>query len=847
MSSDLPDHGEIEAADVETVRVEDEMEQSYIDYAMSVIAGRALPDVRDGLKPVHRRILYAMHDMGVDSNSGHRKCSSIVGETMGNFHPHGDSPIYDALVRMAQDFSMRYPLVDGQGNFGSMDGDPPAAMRYTEARMSEISEELLADIGKDTVDFVSNYDDRLEEPEVLPAAFPNLLVNGASGIAVGMSTNVPPHNLEEVIDAAVHLIDNPDATVRDLMEHVPGPDFPTGANIVGRDAIYKAYSGGRGRLRLRAEYELVETDTGGDRIVVTELPYQQNKARLVERIAENVNDGTIEGISDLRDESDRDGVRVVIECKRGANAELVENQLLEHHLEKTFSVILLALVDGQPTVLTLKEALQEYVDHRREVVRRRSEHDLAEAEHRAHILEGRLHALDNIDDVVELIRNSEDREEAKSGLVAEFEFTEEQAQHVVRMQLGSLTSLEAQEIREEYADVQDEIERLETILGDEDELMAVIKEELRAVADEYGDDRRTKIVQDDGTVAHEDLIPEEESIVVLTADNYVKRMPADRFDDQRRGGKGVIGADVKEDDRVVRAITANTHDTLLWFTEDGEVYETRGYEVPEMSRTARGTAAVNVLDLDQEECVASIVAYDELPEDGYVVTVSREGYVKRTAASEFESILSTGIIAAGVEGGDAIVDAVITDGDDDILIGTEQGMAIRFPETDARSMGRTARGVGGIALEGDDRVAGVTAIDDPHGELLTVTKNGFGKRTRLAEYRPQSRYGKGLVDIDTVERNGPTVAIEAVDADDHLVLYSADGQIMRTRAADVSVVGRNTMGVTVMSLDPGDEVADVAVLDLTEDEEDDEAEADDEAEGDDATGADDVAEETGDP
>ncbi|GAB3684187.1 DNA gyrase subunit A [Salinarchaeum chitinilyticum] len=834
MSSDLPQEGDIEAADVETVRVEDEMEQSYIDYAMSVIAGRALPDVRDGLKPVHRRILFAMHEMGVTSNSGHRKCSSIVGETMGDYHPHGDSPIYDALVRMAQDFSMRYPLVDGQGNFGSMDGDPPAAMRYTEARMSEISEELLDDIGKDTVDFSSNYDDRLQEPEVLPAAFPNLLVNGASGIAVGMSTNVPPHNLGEVIDAVVHLIDNPDATVRDLMEHVPGPDFPTGANIVGRDAIYKAYSGGRGRLRLRAEYELQREENGKDRIVVTELPYQQNKARMVERIAEDVNEGTIEGISDLRDESDRDGVRVVVECKRGANVELVENQLLEHHLERTFSVILLALVDGQPQVLTLKQALQHYVDHRREVVRRRSEYDLEEAEHRAHILEGRLHALDNIDDVVELIRNSEDRSEAVEGLQEEFEFTEEQAMHVVRMQLGSLTSLEAQEIREEYEEVQAEIERLETILGDEDELMAVIKRELREVKDEYDDDRRTRIVEDDGTVTHEDLIPEEESVIVLTEEDYVKRMPAARFDDQRRGGKGVIGADVKEGDRVDRVVTANTHDTLLWFTESGEVYETRGFEIPEMGRTARGTAAVNFLDIEDDETIATVLAYDEIDTDQYVVTATREGYVKRTVATAFENVLSTGIIAADVDPDDAIVDAAMTTGDDDLLIASENGMAIRFPESDARAMGRSARGVGGIELVGDDAVAGITAISETDGELLTVTRNGYGKRTKLAEYRPQSRFGKGLVDIETVDRNGPTVAVEAVDADDHLVLYSREGQIMRTRAADVSVVGRNTMGVIVMGVEEGDEVADVAVLDVNDgdDDADDESEAEDETEAD---------------
>jgi DNA gyrase subunit A len=824
MSSDIPEQPDVPAANVENVRVEDEMEQSYIDYAMSVIAGRALPDVRDGLKPVHRRILYAMHEMGVSSGSSHRKSSSVVGETMGDYHPHGDSAIYDALVRMAQDFSMRHPLVDGQGNFGSMDGDPPAAMRYTEARMAPIAEELLADIQKDTVDFQANYDDRLDEPEVLPAAFPNLLVNGSSGIAVGMSTNVPPHNLGEVIDATVHLIDDPAATVEELMEHVEGPDFPTGAKIVGRDAIYSAYSTGRGRIRVRADYEIERSDSGGDRIVITELPYQANKARMVERIAENVNDGTIEGISDLRDESDRNGVRIVVDCKRGANVEVVENQLLEHHLETTFGVINLALVDGQPRVLTLKETLEHYIDHRKEVVRRRSEHDLAEAEDRAHILEGRLKALEHVEDVVELIRNSEDRDAAKDGLQETFEFTQEQAAHIVRMQLGSLTSMEAQEIESEYESVQEEIERLTTILENESELLRVIKDELREIKDEYADDRRTQIIEDEGTVTHEDLIPEEESIIVVSEQDYIKRMPAADFEPQNRGGKGIIGADIKEGDRIATVLSANTHDRLLWLTDKGQVYAGKGYEVPEMGRTARGTAAVNVLDLDDDEAIATVVPVADVEDGEFLVTVSEQGYVKRTDADEFEKVLSTGIIAAGVDEDDAIVDATVTDGDSELLIGSTGGMAIRFDETEARSMGRTARGVGGIELEGKDRVAGIVAIDDEEsGALLTVTQNGYGKRTELSEYRIQSRYGKGLVDIDTGERNGPVRAIAVVEPDDHLIAYSEHGQIMRTRAGDVSVVGRNTMGVIVMDLEGGDRLADLAVLEAERlDETDDE-------------------------
>ena len=810
MSSDVPDPTDVEARAVENVRIEDEMEQSYIDYAMSVIAGRALPDVRDGLKPVHRRILYAMGEMGVTPGSSHRKSSSIVGETMGDYHPHGDSAIYDTLVRMAQEFSMRYPLVDGQGNFGSMDGDPPAAPRYTEARMAPIAEELLADIEKDTVDFSSNYDDRLREPDVLPSAFPNLLVNGSSGIAVGMSTNVPPHNLGEVIDATIELIDDPDATVEDLMDHVTGPDFPTGANIVGRDAIYSAYKTGRGRIRVRAEFEVEELSSGRERIVVTELPYQANKARLVERIAEDVTEGDIEGVSDLRDESDRDGVRIVVECKRGANVEVVKNKLLENHLEKTFGVINLALVDGQPRVLSLKETLEEYVAHRREVVRRRSEYDLAEAEDRAHILEGRLTAVENAEDVVELIRNSEDRSAAKQALQEAYDFSPDQSDHIVRMQLGSLTSMEAAEIEDEYEEVQAEIERLTEILESETELLAVIKRELRAIKDEYADDRRTSIVEDQGTVTHEDLIPEEEVFVVMTEDDYVKRMPIQQFDPQGRGGKGIIGADVKEDDRVATVFRANTHDYLLCFTNQGNVYQLKTYEIPEMGRTARGKSAVNILDLDDGEDITAIVDTDAFGDDEFVTMVTRHGYVKRTAGGEFENIRSTGIIAADLEAGDELVDVEVTDGSRDLVIATEGGMTIRFDESEVRAMGRNARGVNGIDLADGDAVAGLVATDEGDDRaLLTVTRNGYGKRTRLSEYRSQSRYGKGLIDIKTGDRNGPVTAVKAVDDDDHLVMMSERGQIVRTRVDEISTVGRNTMGVIVMDLEEGDAVASV--------------------------------------
>ena len=810
MSSETPDDTTAPAANVEPVRIEDEMEQSYIDYAMSVIAGRALPDVRDGLKTVHRRILYAMHEMGVSSGSGHRKSSSIIGETMGDYHPHGDSAIYDTLVRMAQDFSMRYPLVDGQGNFGSMDGDPAAAMRYTEARMAPIAEELLADIEKDTVDFSSNYDDRLQEPDVLPSKVPNLLLNGSSGIAVGMSTNIPPHNLGELVDATVHLIRNPDCTVEDLMEHVSGPDFPTGGNIVGRDAIYSAYTTGRGRLRVRAEYEV---DREKNQIVISELPYQENKARIVERIADDVNEGTIEGIADLRDESDRNGVRIVVELKRGANIDVVESRLLDHHLESTFGVINLSLVDGQPKVLSLKETLAHYVEHRREVVRRRSEYDLAEAEDRAHILEGRLKALQNAEDVVELIRNSEDRDAARAGLHEEFDFSEEQAAHIVRMQLGSLTSMEAAEIEEEYAEVQDTIDYLESVLASDAKLDQVIIDELREIADEYDDERRTSIIEDEGQVTHEDLIPEEDCVVVITEDDYIKRMPVDQFDPQNRGGKGIIGADPKEDDRVSKVFRANSHDYLLCFTNQGQVYRLKTYEIPEMSRTARGKSAINLLDLADGEEITAVVSTDDFEEDECITMVTRDGYVKRTCCDQFENILSTGIIAAKLEDGDELVDVDVTDGSGDLVIATEQGMTIRFDESEVREMGRSARGVRGIELRDDDKVAAMVATTEADDRaLLTVTENGFGKRTLLSEYRSQSRYGMGLIDIKTDERNGPVSTAKAVTDDDHLVIMSERGQIMRIRAGDVSQVGRNTKGVTIMELEDDDRVATVTVV-----------------------------------
>lgn len=802
------------AREVKDTKVEDEMEQSYIDYAMSVIAGRALPDVRDGLKPVHRRILYAMHEMGVSSGGTHRKSSSVIGETMGDYHPHGDSAIYDTLVRMAQPFSMRYPLIDGQGNFGSVDGDPAAAMRYTESRMAPIAEELLNDIEKDTVDFKANYDDRVQEPEVLPSAFPNLLVNGSSGIAVGMSTDIPPHNLGEVIDATVEIIDNPGVGLKDLMEHIPGPDFPTGAKIVGRSGILNAYKTGRGRIRMRADVELEEVDgRGNDKIIVNEIPFQQNKEKLIKRVADDVKEEKIEGLSAIRDESDRDGIRIVFEVKNSAHTEVVKNQLISNHLEKTFGMINLALVDGQPRVLTLKETLEHYIEHRKEVVRRRTEYDLKEAEDRSHILTGRLTALDNADDVVELIQDAEDRDGAREALQDAYDFSDEQAAHIVRMQLGSLTSMEAAEIEEEYDDIQETIERLETILGDEDELMDVIKEELQEIKDDYADERRTQIVEDVGQVTDEDLIPEEDVAVVLSEEDYIKRMPLDGFEAQNRGGKGVIGTDLKDGDSVSKVFTANTHDYLLCFTSHGKVHELKAYRLPEFGRTARGKSAVNVLDLETDEELTAVVNTSDLEDDQYLSMVTKQGYVKRTQATEFENIYSSGIIAAKLEGEDQLVDVEVTEGHQDLILGTRDGMTIRFDENDVRAMGRTARGVQGMSLTGDDEVIGMVAANGTEGmSLLTVTENGFGKRTDLDDYRQQSRNGKGLIDIKTDDRNGKSRAIKAVEDDDDLMIMSAEGQIMRIRAGDISQVGRNTKGVRVMRLSEGDTVASVDVV-----------------------------------
>ena len=804
------------AKNIENVRVEDEMEQSYIDYAMSVIAGRALPDVRDGLKPVQRRILYAMHESGVTSNVSHRKSSNVVGDTMGDYHPHGDSAIYDTLARMTQDFSLRYPLIDGQGNFGSVDDDPPAAMRYTEARMAPISETLLEDIDKDTVAFQSNYDDRTQEPEVMPASFPNLLVNGASGIAVGMSTRIPPHNLTEVIDATIHLIDNPDAEVADLMNHVSGPDFPTGAKIVGREGIRNAYETGRGRIKMRADFEIVDDD----KIVVHEIPFQTNKARLVERIAQSVEEGRIEGISALRDESDRDGIRIVTELKRGAVPEVVKNKLLEHHLEKSFSVINLALVDGQPQVLTLKETLQEYVDHRRSVIRRRSQNELDEAEENAHRQEGRITALDNAQDVVDIIQNAEDNTSAKEALIQEYEFSEEQVTHVIRMRLSSLTSMEADKVREEYEETKERIERLEEILGDEQELMDVVKDELRDVRDEFGDERRTEIVEDVGSVSNEDLIPQEDIYVILSEEGYVKRLNQSAIDPQRRGGKGLIGTSLKDGDAVHQVLHMNTHDHLLLFTDTGDVHRLKGYEIPEQSRRSRGQPLAQHLDLSGDEDVAVMASVPDLDEEASLVLVSANGYIKQTELSEFQNIHTGGIRAVSLDEDDSLVDVHCVEQPESVMITTRNGRAIRFSPDEVRPMGRSAQGVRAIELQGDDSVVGLAPVHDEQAEtLLTVTENGYGKRTAVSDYREQSRYGKGLLDIDTGSRNGLSVAAHITEDEDDVVIMTEQGQLLRTHAEDISVVGRNAKGVRLTELDDSDAVVSVTRVPPADEEE----------------------------
>lgn len=799
------------------IAIEDEMKSSYLDYAMSVIVGRALPDVRDGLKPVHRRILFGMNEMGLASNRAYRKSAKIVGEIMGNYHPHGDTAIYDTLVRMAQNFNMRYPLVDGQGNYGSMDGDSAAAMRYTEARMTKLAEEMLADIDKETVDFGPNYDESRQEPLVLPSRVPNLLINGAGGIAVGYATNIPTHNIAEIIDGLLLLLENQDVTIAQLMKKIPGPDFPTAGFIYGMSGIREAYETGRGLLKLRAKV-VVETDerTDRERLLVTEIPYQVNKVSLIKKIAELVQEDRIKGISDLRDESsDREGVRVVIELKRGEIPLVVLNNLYKHTpLETTFGVIMLALVNNRPEVLNLKQILHHFLDHRREVVVRRTAYELRKAEERAHILEGLKIALDNLDAVIALIRRSQSPDEARAGLMRQFGLTDIQASAILDMRLQRLTQLERTKLVEEYQDVLKQIEYLKSILANRELVRTIIKDELTEIREAYKDERRTQIVKEEAEITLEDLIAAEEVIVTISHAGYIKRNAVSLYRAQRRGGKGKIGMGIKEEDFVVNLFTASTHDSLLFFTDAGKVYWLKVHEIPEASRAAKGKALVNLLALSSNEKVTATLPVKEFRDDRYIVMGTKKGVIKKTELSAFSNPRQGGIIALGLESGDKLIGVQLTDGQREILLGTRQGLTIRFKEEEVRSMGRTAYGVKGITLEEGNEVIGMETITpDSTTSILTVTEGGYGKRTPVGEYRIQGRGGKGIISVKTTERNGLAVGFLQVRDDDQIMLMAAQGKVLRCKVDDIREIGRNTQGVRILDLDgEGDRVVGVARL-----------------------------------
>ena len=779
--------------------IEQEMRTAYIDYAMSVIVSRALPDVRDGLKPVHRRILYAMHEDGITSDKPYRKCANTVGSVLGRYHPHGDASVYDAMVRMAQDFSMRYMLIDGHGNFGSIDGDGAAAMRYTEARMSKIAEQMMVDIEKNTVDFMPNYDDRLQEPTVLPSKIPTLLVNGSSGIAVGMATNIPPHNLTEVINGIIKIIDDDNVTDEDLMQIIKGPDFPTEGMILGIEGIKEAYKTGRGKIIMRAEAEIEEMSGNKQRIIVSSLPYQVNKARLLENIAKLCREKRIEGISELRDESDRnDRVRIVIELKRDANPQVVLNQLYKNtQMQDTFGVIMLALVDGEPKVLTLRQCLDYYIDHRKTVILRRTQFDLDKALARAHILEGLRIAIDNIDEVIAIIRNSYD--DAKERLMERFGLTEIQAQAILDMRLKTLSGLQREKIEEEYKQLMELIERLRAILNSEKLVFDIIKEELIEIRDKYGDDRKTKIVAAEGEIDVEDLIKEEQTVIALTHFGYIKRMPIDTYRSQKRGGKGITGIATKEEDFVKQIFTASTHDTLLFFTNKGKVYRLRGYEIPEAGRTARGTAIVNILSLDRGEKISAVITISNFAEGKYLLMATKNGMIKKTALSEYNSVRKSGLQAITLKDEDELIDVRMTDGQDNVVLVTHQGLCITFGEKDVRPIGRVGQGVIGIKLNDGDNVIGMEPIiAGSKATLLAITENGFGKRTELDEYRVQTRGGKGVITYKTTPKTGKIVGIRIATDDEDVMLITNTGTVIRLKVKDISVLGRATQGVTLM-------------------------------------------------
>jgi DNA gyrase subunit A len=793
------------------VYIEEEMKSSYIDYSMSVITARALPDVRDGLKPSNRRILVAMNDLNLSPGRPHRKCAKIAGDTSGNYHPHGEQVVYPTLVRMAQDFNMRYMLVDGQGNFGSVDGDAPAAMRYTEARLSHVAMEMLEDLDKETVNFVPNYDDTREEPVVLPSKFPNLICNGASGIAVGMATNIPTHNLGEVVDALVALIDDPELADEELLNYVQGPDFPTGGIIQGKRGIVEAYQTGRGRVILRAKANIERQKSGKESIVITEIPYQINKSNLLGRIAQLVRDKLIEGISDLRDESDRDGMRIVVELKRDAQAEVVLNQLFKHtQMQTTFGVIMLALVDGAPKVLTLKEMLTLFIEHRHNVITRRTQFELKKAEQRAHILEGLKIALDHIDAVIKLIRASKTPEEAKKGLMEKFKLSEIQAQAILDMRLQRLTGLEREKVEREYLDVIKLIEKLKGILESKAQRMNIIKEELLELKKKYGDERRTEIKEEEeGEFTVEDLIAEEDMVITITHSGYIKRLSVTSYRRQARGGRGVIGIETKEEDFVEHLFIASTHNYILFFTPKGRCHWIKVHEIPVGGRLAKGKPVVNMLDLGEEEKIAAFVPVREFDDKHFVVMATQNGTIKKTSLSAFSNPRRGGINAMNVPEDDNLIEVWITDRTCDIILGTKEGQAIRFHEDKVRDMGRGAYGVKGIRLEGKDKVIGMVVVKRDT-TLLSVTENGFGKRTNISDYRVTNRGGKGIINIKTSERNGKVVAIKEVVTDDELMLITQKGIIIRQPVNQIKVIGRATQGVKLINLDEGDKVVDVA-------------------------------------
>ncbi len=784
--------------------IDKEMRNSYIDYAMSVIVSRALPDVRDGLKPVHRRILYSMYEDGITSDKAYRKCANTVGSVLGRYHPHGDASVYDAMVRLAQDFTMRYPLVDGHGNFGSIDGDPAAAMRYTEARMAKIAETMLTDIEKNTVDFMPNYDDRLQEPTVLPAKIPALLVNGSSGIAVGMATNIPPHNLTEVIDGIVKIIDDDNVTDEQLMQIIKGPDFPTGATILGRDGIKQAYTTGRGKVTMRAEAEIEEMSGNKQRIIVTSLPYQVNKARLIEHTANLVKEKRLEGISEIRDESDREEkVRIVIELKRDVNAQVILNQLYKNtQMQDTFGIILLALVDGEPKILTLRQCLEYYIEHRKNVILRRTKFDLDKALARAHILEGLRIALDNIDEVISIIRSSYDN--AKERLMERFGLSEIQAQSILDMRLRTLQGLQREKIEEEYEALMKLIAHLRDILASEKLVFDIIKEELLEIRDKYGDERQTKIVAAEGEIDVEDLIKEERCVITLTHFGYVKRMPIDTYKSQKRGGKGITGIATREEDFVKQIFTASTHDTILFFSNQGKVYRLRGYEVPEAGRTAKGTAIVNLLSLNGGEKISAVIPISNFAEGKYLLMATQNGLIKKTALSEFNNVRKSGLIAINLKEEDALIDVKLTDGEDNVVLVTKKGMSITFDEKDVRPMGRAATGVIGIKLSDDDNVIGMESIiTGSKATLLSITENGFGKRTELDEYRVQTRGGRGVMTYKVTPKTGNIVGIRIAGDDEDVMLITDTGTIIRLHISEISILGRVTQGVTLMRTNEG--------------------------------------------